>query len=278
MSGDRFVLGGILLSDPQMDKTTRGVAEAKAFAQLHGVETSGERFEFHTYDIRGKHAPFDKLTEHGRRDLLPMLAEIACSSSETMFVLVFKRPMAETTLETLFGPVMRRAAAKLQDVHIDLGACDEKDLDRFEMQAAGLFFGFLNGLSDYLRSATRVVADEQFVASFPCWRLLLDALEQAYPYLPEMALLKRKARRWWLDNNLVELPSHVSPGLQMADVLVNTVRRRSMETEPTPFGVFHRNNLLHIRGEQVKFPGIDFYLRAQGLKPKRTTARVRGLT
>jgi hypothetical protein len=241
-------LAAVFIPDEVLDGVRDDFAKLEESAKHWGADTDDPKFEFcarrllSTTDSNRDY--FARVSSEHADKILKKMALIIARHRLLTLTTCFNRPQADRSAESVFNGVP--------------GGYDRK------VCLPGLFFGLVAGMCAKEDLDAVVVADKDFIqGSF--WHDALRATREAWPHLKGKGLFSTWAKygepEWRLSGDIETCESFQEYGIQLADLLANTIRRVKRRTwKITPYHELQAGSLKEAPGFKFGFPGVDAFL------------------
>jgi hypothetical protein len=234
------------------DKALKGVRDdftkLRGSAKHWGADTDDLKFEFSARRILSttdSNRDYFAHVNPGHADrILKKMALIIARHRLLTLTTCFNRPQADESAESIFTGAP--------------GGYDRR------VHLPGLFFGLVAGMCAKEDLDAVVIADKDFVqGSF--WHDALRATREAWPYFKGKGLFSTWAKygepEWRLQGDIETCESFQEYGVQLADLLANTIRRAKRHASKiTPYHELEAGSLKEAPGFRFGFPGVDVFL------------------
>jgi len=235
-----IVFAALVASDAQTEQIDESCKRLKNRVAEWGVDTTHEKFEFHTHEILQGSGIWRSLSEDKRIDVGRALRG-AISGADLVFAMVLidkleggLQGIADFSDDT--DSIRQRVLADLsEEERHSLESVIEKLPKRKGFgrlgDITGLLFGLTTGLMhlEGFRGTAKLIVDRQFVKQVEGWELVFQIQERSWPTVTKLGLFpvwpKDNQPDWHLGNTIDEVDSYERYGIQLADFIAYTTRR-----------------------------------------------------
>jgi len=236
-------LAAVFITNRQSPLIQGDFALLRESAHRWGANIEDPEFEFSTRRILAQRDYFEGISRPHAIKLLRKIANIITRNRVITLTVCFNQPEAGRSLGPAFSFVQT----------------EENIPDRF----AGLFFGLIVGICAKYDFEAMIVADKDFLHG-PYWPHALEFTHDAWPLLRGKGLFKTWEKfgepEWNIGNTINTGESYQEVGIQIADLLANTIRRKKRSaTYQPPYHELESGSLRETPGYKLGFPGVDVY-------------------
>lgn len=242
------VLAAVFIPETYLNIVREDFSNLRESAKRWGADTDDPEFEFSarrilstTYSNRDY---FAEVSPQHSGKILKKMASIISRRRLLTLTACFNYPQAGRSAESFFS-----------------GAPGGYDRS---YHLPGLFFGLVVGMCAREDLDASIVADKDFVQG-PYWHEALRKIRETWPHLKGKGLFPTWAKygepEWRLHGDIETCDSFQEYGVQLADLLANTIRRaKRHDGKITPYHELVDGSLKEAPGFRFGFPGVDVFL------------------
>ncbi len=241
-------LAAVFIPEPLLDAVNIDFVHLKKSAKDWGADTDNPNFEFSTRYLLSKEPSnkeyFAAVNQAHSEKMLKKMALVIARHKLLTLSVCFNRPDADKSAEPVFNTLP--------------GGFDKR------VHLAALFFGLVAGMCARQDLEASLIVDKDFVqGSF--WHDALEFTRSMWPFLKGKGVFttwsKRSEPEWQIHGDFAEVDSFQEYGVQLADLLANTVRRIGRHaTNTIPYAELKKGSLKEVQGYRFGLPGINVFL------------------
>lgn len=272
---ERFVgFSAVIVPADMSSHLDKRFAELRQMAKRDGARVDAPEFEFHTRSILSDRSGsfFSQMDEGRRHHLLRALANVTLQLPLPTISTGFMKPETDTGFHEIYGDLEAEPPA---NVTIEQPSPAEV--------AAGLLFGLVVGFCTELDLEPKVIVDNSFVRDTSFWEQVIAAGPQWWTTISPVPAFSRWPKRSppnWTVHGIKEDASWKHSGLQLADLIANTIRRHlRAEREGdgksvVPMQELKNASLHRIGPEDLKVPGTSVFIQDHNYFKKNKPPRL----
>ncbi len=266
----------VFISDDKVASVQEEFQQLRSHVSKLGADTSTPSFEFETRDIvrqlfgHKKIGPaqsfFTGVSRGNAERLLNQLAGVITKRKLFSRTLVFHRKVADVTLNRFYWLVKKALEKQGMDAKVDSSHL-------IPVLAKWWLFGSVNGLCSSEGFKASITLDEHFAEHLSEWRTAFETAQSAWPEFNHLNVFatwpRSKHPDWELGSDLTSEESWRCPGLQLADLVANTTRRKAEgNTTTVPYQELCRGSLRLVQGALPENHPIGINWRATGISAR----------